>query len=147
MRTRLKIAYTEKALELFGKVGTREAVMVDHTDFTDVGAILVTEGDRHTVASPWVKALHIPIFLIVPDGSRGTEKMGEVYSIISLNPLERKLFERQIESALRQYEETILPPFFKGLLEYVEQGNSEFDCPGHQGGCLLPETSGRPYFL
>lgn len=137
MRTRLKIAYTEKALELFGKVGTREAVLVDHTDFTDVGAILMTGGDRHTVSSPWVKALHIPIFLIVRDGNRETEEMGEVYSIISLNPLERNLFERQIESAVARYEDTILPPFFKGLLEYVEQGNSEFDCPGHQGGAYF----------
>lgn len=147
MRTRLKIAYTEKALELFGKVGTREAVLVDHTDFTDVGAILMTGGDRHTVSSPWVKALHIPIFLIVRDGNRETEEMGEVYSIISLNPLERNLFERQIESAVARYEDTILPPFFKGLLEYVEQGNSEFDCPGHQGGAYFRKhPAGRIFY-
>lgn len=147
MRTRLKIAYTEKALELFGKVGTREAVLVDHTDFTDVGAILMTGGDRHTVSSPWVKALHIPIFLIVRDGNRETEEMGEVYSIISLNPSERNLFERQIESAVARYEDTILPPFFKGLLEYVEQGNSEFDCPGHQGGAYFRKhPAGRIFY-
>lgn len=147
MRTRLKIAYTEKALELFGKVGTREAVLVDHTDFTDVGAILMTGGDRHTVSSPWVKALHIPIFLIVRDGNRETEEMGEVYSIISLNPLERNLFEWQIESAVARYEDTILPPFFKGLLEYVEQGNSEFDCPGHQGGAYFRKhPAGRIFY-
>ena len=147
MRTRLKIAYTEKALELFGKVGTREAVLVDHTDFTDVGALLMTGGDRHTVSSPWVKALHIPIFLIVRDGNRETEEMGEVYSIISLNPSERNLFERQIESAVARYEDTILPPFFKGLLEYVEQGNSEFDCPGHQGGAYFRKhPAGRIFY-
>lgn len=147
MRTRLKIAYTEKALELFGKVGTRETVLVDHTDFTDVGALLMTRGDRHTVSSPWVKALHIPIFLIVRDGNRETEEMGEVYSIISLNPSERNLFERQIESAVARYEDTILPPFFKGLLEYVEQGNSEFDCPGHQGGAYFRKhPAGRIFY-
>lgn len=147
MRTRLKIAYTEKALELFGKVGTREAVLVDHTDFTDVGALLMTGGDRHTVSSPWVKALHIPIFLIVRDGNRETEEMGEVYSIISLNPSERNLFERQIESAVARYEDTILPPFFKGLLEYVEQGISEFDCPGHQGGAYFRKhPAGRIFY-
>lgn len=147
MRTRLKIAYTEKALELFGKVGTREAVLVDHTDFTDVGALLMTGGDRHTVSSPWVKALHIPIFLIVRDGNRETEEMGEVYSITSLNPSERNLFERQIESAVARYEDTILPPFFKGLLEYVEQGNSEFDCPGHQGGAYFRKhPAGRIFY-
>lgn len=147
MRTRLKIAYTEKALELFGKVGTREAVLVDHTDFTDVGALLMTGGGRHTVSSPWVKALHIPIFLIVRDGNRETEEMGEVYSIISLNPSERNLFERQIESAVARYEDTILPPFFKGLLEYVEQGNSEFDCPGHQGGAYFRKhPAGRIFY-
>lgn len=52
MRTRLKIAYTEKALELFGKVGTREAVLVDHTDFTDVGAILMTGGRQAYSVQP-----------------------------------------------------------------------------------------------
>ncbi|VTQ23257.1 Ornithine decarboxylase [Escherichia coli] len=26
------------------------------------------------------------------------------------------------------------PPFFRALVDYVNQGNSAFDCPGHQGG-------------
>ncbi|XNM78707.1 hypothetical protein ACLK19_04720 [Escherichia coli] len=26
------------------------------------------------------------------------------------------------------------PPFFRALVDYVNQGNSVFDCPGHQGG-------------
>ena len=41
---------------------------------------------------------------------------------------------REIEAAASQYEEKVLPPFFKTLSKYVEKGNLQFDCPGHQGG-------------
>ena len=44
------------------------------------------------------------------------------------------LYKRQIEAAADKYEESTLPPFFKALADYVEEGNSQFDCPGHQGG-------------
>ena len=36
---RLKIAYSDKALEIFGAIPSRETVNVNDTDFTDVGAV------------------------------------------------------------------------------------------------------------
>lgn len=32
---------------------------------------------------------------------------------------------------------TVLPPFFKALVDYVEANNTQFDCPGHQGGAFF----------
>ena len=55
--------------------------------------------------------------------------------------------KRQIEAAADKYEESTLPPFFKALADYVEEGNSQFDCPGHQGGqfyCKHP--AGRAFY-
>ena len=57
------------------------------------------------------------------------------------------LYKRQIEAAADKYEESTLPPFFKALADYVEEGNSQFDCPGHQGGqfyCKHP--AGRAFY-
>ena len=31
----------------------------------------------------------------------------------------------------------LLPPFFGALEKYVEEGKSQFDCPGHQGGAFF----------
>ena len=41
---------------------------------------------------------------------------------------------RQLETAASHYETQLRPPFFRALVDYVNQGNSAFDCPGHQGG-------------
>ena len=35
--------------------------------------------------------------------------------------LDEKLYSREIETAAEQYEEKILPPFFKTLSDYVEK--------------------------
>lgn len=42
---RLKIAYSDKALEIFGAIPSRETVNVNDTDFTDVGAVVITDTD------------------------------------------------------------------------------------------------------
>ena len=146
MNKRLKVAYSEKALNRFGRIGTREAVLLSETDFTDVGAVLITEEDEDITVNPQIRAFHIPLFLIIFSRDKGTDKIGSVYSIVTTDPTERKLFERQVESAVRKYEESILPPFFKSLLEYVEMGNAQFDCPGHQGGAYFRKYPGGRIF-
>ncbi|WP_137554347.1 ornithine decarboxylase, partial [Escherichia coli] len=44
------------------------------------------------------------------------------------------LYSKQLEIAASNYEKELFPPFFKALVDYVNKGNSAFDCPGHQGG-------------
>ena len=41
----------------------------------------------------------------------------------------------------------MLPPFFRALADYVEDGNSQFDCPGHQGGQFFARhPAGRAFY-
>ncbi|WP_343216355.1 Orn/Lys/Arg decarboxylase N-terminal domain-containing protein, partial [Escherichia coli] len=46
----------------------------------------------------------------------------------------KEFYGRQLETAASHYETQLRPPFFRALVDYVNQGNSAFDCPGHQGG-------------
>lgn len=42
---KLKIAYSENALQAFGAIGGREIIDVNNTDYTDVAAVVITEQD------------------------------------------------------------------------------------------------------
>ncbi len=43
----------------------------------------------------------------------------------------KEFYGRQLETAASHYETQLRPPFFRALVDYVNQGNSAFDCPGH----------------
>lgn len=148
MQDHLKIAYTKKALELFPPIPTREAAAAEETDFTDIAGLVVTEEDSGILNDRRAAAFHIPLFLVAADRFEKTDDvLGKVWGILDTNPLHRPFFERQIEKAASSYEESLLPPFFKMLREYVSWGNSEFDCPGHQGGSYFTKhPAGRIFY-
>ena len=87
-------------------------------------------------------------FLVVFDNTVDIDQfMGKVERVIDGSSTNFDLYKRQIEAAADKYEESTLPPFFKALADYVEEGNSQFDCPGHQGGqfyCKHP--AGRAFY-
>ncbi len=148
MMKRLQIAYTPLARELFGVVEGRGAVMTGETDYTDVAAIVMTDQDSGIFENPRVKAFEIPVFVIVTGETKGAEAaLGKAHSIIDLALSPRDFYRRHIESAAKKYEEKILPPFFRNLMDYVERGHAEFDCPGHQGGeYFLRHPGGRIFY-
>jgi ornithine decarboxylase/arginine decarboxylase len=41
---------------------------------------------------------------------------------------------KNLVSRLRQYAESLKTPFFGALVDYAEQGNMLWTCPGHNGG-------------
>lgn len=68
--------------------------------------------------------------------------------MIDTRSLSRPYFERQIEQAASAYEDSLLPPFFKTLKNYVGCGNAQFDCPGHQGGAYFRKhPAGRIFMI
>lgn len=147
VREKLRIAFTEEALELFGTIPGREPVNVKDSDFTDVAAVVMTDHDEGILEHPKVKAFGIPVFLIVTN-PHGADRsvMGKAFSVMDLSSLSQDFYKRQIESAAAKYEAQILPPFFKHLVDYVEQSNAEFDCPGHQGGAYFRKHPGGRIF-
>jgi ornithine decarboxylase len=47
---------------------------------------------------------------------------------------------RNLASHLRNYAETLRTPFFGALLDYSEQGNQLWTCPGHNGGIFYSRS-------
>lgn len=129
----LKIAYTTEAKEYFST--NRELVLAENTDFTDVAAVVVTDADVNLVNAAFDTKFGVPIFVVLKNEDKlNSELAQKVYRVIDGNTFDANLYSRVIETAANQYEEKILPPFFRALSSYVERGNIQFDCPGHQGG-------------
>lgn len=113
---RLKIAYSDKALEIFGAIPSRETVNVNDTDFTDVGAVVITDTDTDVLKKEMIFAFTIPVLLIrTKEGPVADDVISRVYRVIDLNETDHDFYSRQIESAASHYEEKVLPPFFKDL--------------------------------
>lgn len=144
----MKVAFSHKAQYYFGPLDGHESVDLSQTDFTDIGAIVISESDTSILDNETVKTFGIPVFLVVFDNSVDIDQfMGKVERVIDGSSTNFDLYKRQIEAAADKYEESMLPPFFRALADYVEEGNSQFDCPGHQGGqfyCKHP--AGRAFY-
>ena len=146
----LHIAFSHDALQDFEDSITRFAVTLDKTDFSDVAAIVITDADHEEVLSnPLIEALRIPVFLVKKDANSTIkpEFVGKITRVIDANEVNYELYVKQIEAAANKYEEDMLPPFFRALADYVEDGNSQFDCPGHQGGQFFARhPAGRAFY-
>ena len=53
---KLKIAYTDKALEIFGAITGREQADLACTDFTDVAAVVITDQDKDVLEKEMIAA-------------------------------------------------------------------------------------------
>lgn len=129
----LKVACTMSSKAYFST--GRSIVLIDETDFTDVAAVILTDLD-----TKWIKPVHdkefgIPIFVILRNRNKMDEHLGEmIYRIIDGKHADIKSISEEIERKADEYQEKILPPFFKTLCNYMEMHNCQFNCPGHQSG-------------
>ncbi|MGY6089448.1 ornithine decarboxylase SpeF [Avibacterium paragallinarum] len=130
----LKIAHSQDVKQYFST--QRELVLIEQTDFTDIGAIILDANDIEKYLDRILNTeFNIPIFVVLQEKQTLNQQyFDKVFHIQDLNSYDLHLYSRQIETAAKLYEEKMLPPFFKMLSEYVEMGNIAFDCPGHQGG-------------
>lgn len=136
----MKIAVSR---ELLSTVSThREKVTLDSTDFTDVAAVVMTTTESRSGILALLKrtGFHLPVFIFsqepteVPDGATAVIS-GKAQEFLEL------------ETAASRYEESLLPPFFDTLSQYVEMGNSTFACPGHQHGAFFKKhPAGRQFY-
>ncbi len=47
---------------------------------------------------------------------------------------------KNLVSRLKQYAETLKTPFFGALVDYAEEGNQLWTCPGHNGGVFYSRS-------
>jgi ornithine decarboxylase len=141
----LKIACTEKAKKYFST--NRSIVLPEHTDYTDVAAVVLSDLDHNLITTIHATRFNIPVFVISTNMDKLDDKAHEkVYKIFDAAALDLDSISQNIENAASNYEEKMLPPFFKTLADYVERDNLQFDCPGHQGGQYFAKHPAGRYF-
>lgn len=133
---KLFIAATEQACATFES--ERSVILLDQADFTEVSAVVMTAEEAQAgLFQPVLDlGLEIPLILVATNDIP-SEWMGRAANIIDANPDNIYLYGRRIDALAQQYENQVLPPFFGSLQEYVQQGYTQFDCPGHQGGAFF----------
>lgn len=129
----LKIAASRACPDCF--TTHREIVDVSATDYIDVAAVVLAIGDIQNGVLEELDAtgFTIPVFVathkeeIVP-----ADCLSRIHGVFEYSDTSNHFYGLQLEAAAQKYETQLRPPFFRALVDYVQQGNSAFDCPGHQ---------------
>ena len=83
------------------------------------------------------RGLELPIVILVRRKRLEdipVEVMDYIDGYIFLAEETPEFIARNLVSRLRQYAETLKTPFFGALVDYAEEGNQLWTCPGHNGG-------------
>ena len=140
----LKIACSTGAQKLFKT--KRETVLLDETDYKDVAAVVLTNEETKFIDIIYDFAFEIPVFLITNDTANNTFDSSKVNRVYIQEHTDINQLSDEIEESATEYEEALLPPFFKALDNYVAHDHLAFDCPGHQGGNFFKKHPAGKYF-
>ena len=131
----LKIAASRACPDCF--TTHRELVDVSTSDYIDVAAIVLAVRDISSGTLEEIEAtgFGIPVFIAThKEEFIPAEYLSRIHGVFECSETSNDFYGRQLEAAAQKYETQLRPPFFRALVDYVNQGNSAFDCPGHQGG-------------
>ena len=131
------LSISESAKKIFPIHTTRELIDIKDTDFPAVSAVIVTKIDIEWIQK--INSLHfdLPIIIVIEEGNEDAKNHFSKFNstvVIDSSKKNLELYSRKIENLAKKYESKIDSPFFRALKEYTFTANSEFDCPGHQGG-------------
>lgn len=141
----LKIACTKDCKNYFST--SRSLVFIEHTNYTDIAAVILTDSHIELIHKIYNTGFEIPIFIILKTENKLNDDLAQkVCSVIKENEINIELYSKEIEDCAKEYEESILPPFFKTLDNYAERENLQFDCPGHQSGEYFCKHPAGRYF-
>lgn len=134
---KLYVAATEASRSAFEC--EREVIDFDNANFTQVSIAVMTADEALAGKLEQIEsnAFGIPVVILNEGGKVDPCLIGRAASIIDRKSDDAKLYGRQIDTLAQKYEDTVLPPFFGSLEEYVGNGHAQFDCPGHQGGAFF----------
>jgi arginine decarboxylase len=108
--------------------GERYVTLVEELRRRNVGVPIVLVAERATMNM-------LPIKLV-----------GEVREYVHLGEDTPTFIAGRIDFALKQFVDSLLPPYFKALKAYAEDRPYYWDCPGHQGGvAYLKHPIGREF--
>ncbi|MBL6082620.1 amino acid decarboxylase [Belnapia sp. T18] len=126
-----------------------DAELVIRTD-SAIGCVIVDWGKKglqgksaqliHLVRK---RGLDVPIIVLVRRHRLEdipVEVLDDVDGFIFLAEETPGFVAKNLVSQLRQYAESLKTPFFGALVDYAEQGNQLWTCPGHNGGIFYSRS-------
>lgn len=128
----LKIAVSRSCPDCFST--HRTCVNIDESNYIDVAAIILSVNDveRGKLDEIDATGYGIPVFIATENEERvPAEYLPRISGVFEHCESRKEFYGRQLETAASHYETQLRPPFFRALVDYVNQGNSAFDCPGH----------------
>ena len=131
------LSISDSARKIFPINTRRELIDLKDTDFPAVSAVILTKNDMEYVKKIESLSFDLPIIVVIEDGNEDAKiNLQKINSAVVIDSSKKniELYSRKIESLAQKYENKIDSPFFRALKEYTFTANSEFDCPGHQGG-------------
>jgi len=126
-----------------------DAELALRTDAT-IGCVILEWGTDHwedeataVVARIRARGLEMPIFILV-EWHRLQEipidALRHVTGYVFLAEDTPAFVAKNLVNHLRQYAETLKTPFFGAMVDYAEQGNQVWTCPGHNGGIFYTKS-------
>ena len=126
-----------------------DAEIVVQTDAA-IGCMMVDWGKKglegktsHLINLMRRRGLDFPILLLIR-GKRFEDVPVEVLDFIDgyvfLSEETPGFIAKSLISRLKQYAETLKTPFFGALVDYAEEGNHLWTCPGHNGGVFYSRS-------
>lgn len=141
----LKIAYSFDVQYYFVD-SDREIVPVEQTDFTDVAVAVLSDQDYDYIDKIDATGFGVPIMVIMPSGEKlPSHYLDKVDMVLSEEMVNKSRCIETAERLASNYEQTVLPPFFGELVEYVSEKNNPFDCPGHPDGAFFKKHPAGRY--
>lgn len=128
---------------------TEDAELAIHTDAA-IGCLVVDWGRRGMLSKPASlialvrkRGLEMPILIMLRRKRLEdipVEVLNHTDGTIFLSEETPEFIARNLVSRLRNYAATLKTPFFGALVDYAEQGNQLWTCPGHNGGIFYSRS-------
>jgi ornithine decarboxylase len=126
-----------------------DAELVVRTD-SAIGSVIVDWGKKGVqgkatalISLVGKRGLDVPIVLLVRRRRLEdipVEVLDDVDGFVFLAEETPEFIAKGVVSRLRQYAETLKTPFFGAIVDYAEQGNQLWTCPGHNGGMFYSRS-------
>lgn len=118
----LKIAVSRSCPDCFST--HRECVNIDKSNYIDVAAIILSVNDVEHGKLDEIDATGygIPVFIATENEERvPAEYLPRISGVFEHCESRKEFYGRQLETAASHYETQLRPPFFRALVDYVNQ--------------------------
>ncbi len=115
-----------------------------------IGCMIVDWGKRgmdgktaSLIAFARKRGLEMPIILLVRRQrleNISVDVLNQVDGYVFLAEETPEFIAKNLVSRLKQYADTLKTPFFGALVDYAEEGNQLWTCPGHNGGIFYSRS-------